>query len=280
MYQEHFKKNKAFIILVTISVILIALRIYFLINPGEQSYNALVWGTLYQVVAFWGAVCGIVLSRLWGGFKSLMGKITLLFSFGLLAQCFGQSVSSYYFFTGGTVAYPSIADIGFFGSVLFYIYAVILLARVAGAHISMKSFGSKIAALIFPLALLVGSYMIFLKGYTIDPTNPIKTILDFGYPLGQAFYISIAILILAISRNLLGGLMKRPIIFLIIALLCQYLSDFTFLYQSNAGTYVAGGIVDFMYFVAYFAMAFSLIQFGAVFEKITNSQPVAPTTTK
>lgn len=271
MHYEHFRKSKAFIVLLVLFIILTGLRIYFLSYPGQENYNALVWGTLYQTVALWGAVCGFYMARLWGGSKSLIGKVNLLFAFGLLAQCFGQTVSSYYFFTGGQVAYPSIADIGFFGSVLLYIWGVLLLAKTAGVSLSLKSLKSKIVVVILPLILLIGSYFVFLKGYSVDWNAPVKTFLDFGYPLGQAFYLSIALLTASLSQGTLGGIMKKPLMLFVVALLLQYLSDFTFLYQSNAGTYIAGGVVDFMYFVAYFVMAMSLIQFGAIFDKV-NAQ--------
>jgi hypothetical protein len=250
---------------------LIALRVVFLVMPGEENYNALIWGSLYQIIALWGAICGIYLSRQWGGFKSLMGRASLAFAFGLLAQSFGQTVYSYLFYTGGEVVYPSLGDVGFFGSVLFYIYGVLLLARASGIKVTLNSFINKIQALLIPLVLLSLSYWIFLSEYIIDLSQPIKTILDFGYPLGQAFYISVALLILLLSRKVLGGIMKAPIIYFIIALALQYLSDFTFLYQLNNGTYVAGGIVDFMYFISYFAMAISLIKLGEAYQKIRHT---------
>jgi hypothetical protein len=85
--------------------------------------------------------------------------------------------------------------------------------------------------------------------------------LDFGYPFGQAIYISIAILAFLFSRRLLSGLM-RPKILLILAALCmQYASDFTFLYQSHHNTWKAGGVNDYMYLIAYFIMTIALLSF-------------------
>lgn len=258
--------------LVSLFILLIGLRVFFLVNPGQENHNALIWGSVYQVIALFGAVCGLYLSRLWGGYKSLIGRVNLAFALGLLAQSFGQTIYSYYFFKGGEVIYPSIGDIGFFGSVLFYIYGVLVLAQISGVKISVNSFFNKIQALVISLVLLILSYWIFLKDYIVDPGNITKTLLDFGYPLGQAFYVSIVLLILLLPRKVLGGIMKGPVIFFLVALVAQYFSDFTFLYQANNGTYVAGGIVDFMYFISYFLMAWSLIQLGSVFKKIKSAE--------
>ena len=56
-----------------------------------------------------------------------------------------------------------------------------------------------------------------------------------------------------------------------IALMFQYLSDFTFLYQANAGTWYVGGLNDFLYFISYLMMTLSLFIIGSTFDKIKNS---------
>ncbi|MFH1170724.1 MAG: hypothetical protein V1704_04165 [Candidatus Vogelbacteria bacterium] len=193
-------------------------------------------------------------------------------SLGLLAQSFGQSVFSFYFYTGAELPYPSLADLGFFGSIPLYIYGVILLGRASGIKVSLKSYAKQIVAFIIPLLMLGVSYYIFLKDYEFDWSQPIKTFLDFGYPLGQAFYVSIAILVFILSRKILGGIMKIPILIFLIALVSQYLSDYLFLYQSNNGTFVGGGSVDYMYLVSYFLMALSLIVLGHTYQKISNTE--------
>lgn len=268
---DNLKTNKMFLLTLILFLVLLVVRAVFWVVPGDENYNALIWGSLYQIIAWWGAFCGIYLSKKWGGWSSLVGRANLAFALGLLAQSFGQTVYSYYFYTGGEVLYPSVGDVGFFGSVLLYIYAVWLLAKASGIKVTLNSFINKIQAIIIPLVVLSLSYWIFLSEYVIEPGQMVKTILDLGYPLGQAFYLSIAILILLLPRKVLGGVMKTPIIYFIVALALQYLSDFTFLYQLNNGTYVAGGIVDFMYFISYFAMALSLLKLGQAYDKIKHS---------
>jgi hypothetical protein len=167
--------------------------------------------------------------------------------------------------------YPSIADIGFFGSVIMYIYGGISLVSLAGGRISLKSGKGKALAVIIPLILLTASYFVFLQGYVFDPSNKLRILLDFGYPLGQALYVSMAIVALLLSHNLLGGIMKTPIMVLLAAFIFQYLSDYSFLYQNSHGTYVAGGFVDVMYMISYFIMSISLIRFGVAIQEIKQS---------
>lgn len=269
--EKNILKDKSFLVTLLLFIGLTALRIVLLLYPGEENYNALVWGSIYQIMALWGAFFGIHLSRFWGGYKSVIGRATLAFACGLLAQSFGQSVSSYDFYKGSEVLYPAIGDVGFFGSIPLYIYGALLLARASGVSVSLKSFEKKIQAILCPLALLAISYFFFLRGYSVDWSQPVKTFLDFGYPLGQAIYVSIAILTFILSRKILGGLMRLPTLFFLAALITQYFCDFIFLYQSSRGTYIAGGLTDYLYFTAYSLMSLSLIQLGLTYKKIQRS---------
>lgn len=264
--------HKLFFLIIFLFIALTIWRLFLIFLPLKNlDIKVQIWAASYQVVAWVGAVIGLIFSKLWGGYKSVVGKAILAFSIGLLAQSFGQSVFSYYFYTGIQAPYPSLADLGFFGSIPFYIYGIISLAKVSGARISLKSLTNRIKVIFIPLALLFASYLVFLKGYQFDLTQPIKVFLDFGYPLGQAVYISIAILAYLLSRKILGGIMKKSIIFFIFALVAQYIADYVFLYQSSRGTFIGGGISDYIYLISYFIMAISLIQIGKIFYKIQNS---------
>jgi hypothetical protein len=251
-------------------------RIILFFIPNSNQINLSItsifwWGGLYQLVSIAGGFLGLLIAKRWGGFKSIIGRAIYCISFGLLLQAFGQSVGTYYVYVNVQALYPSIADVGFFGSVLMYICGISLLAKAAGIRFSLKSLSSKIQVFAIPLILLIASYLVFLKGYEFDWSNKLKIFLDFGYPFGEAIYFSLAILTLSLSRKFLGGMMKLPIIFLVCAFLFQYFSDYSFLYASSNNLYVPGGFVDIMYMFSYFIMSFSLLQLGSIFNKIKNS---------
>ena len=218
------------------------------------------FGVVYGLMALWGGIWGINVSKKWGFYKSITGRAIIMFSLGLFAQEFGQLVLSYIDYVLHIQgAYPSIGDIGFFGSIPLYIYGVLLLAKASGVKLKLKSYGNKIQAILIPVVMLVIGYILFLQGYSFDWSQPIKIFLDFGYPFGQAIYISIALLTYLLSRGVLGGVMKSKILFILFALAIQFLSDYTFLYQSSKGTWQVGGINDYMYLCAYFIMTLALL---------------------
>jgi|SRR3989344_2320449 len=271
---QNFKKKYLLWVIISIFLVLSIWWIYinFFLPIESSSGPRQLFAASYQILALFGAIVGFWMSTLWGGHKSLLGKTLAFFSLGLLLQSFGQSAYSYYiFFQKIEVPYPSIGDVGFFGSVIAYIFGIIHLSGVAGFKVSWKSLKNKVYSIVIPLILLIISYFFFLKGYEFDWSNKLRIFLDFGYPLGEAIYVSIAILILIVSLDVLGGIMRKPLVFLIFALIFQYLSDFMFLYQASAGTWSAGGINDYFYCVSYFLMGVALINIGSMFAKIKNN---------
>lgn len=239
-----------------------------LTDSSENTYFTLS----YCVLALYGSIAGWFYARKWGGFQSKLGRAIGFFALGLFAQFVGQVLyNTYIYFLGIELPYPSVGDVSFFASVLFYIIAVVMLAKVSGFKLTLGTYRGKLQAVLIPLAILLVSYWILLDGYEPDWSNIIVTFLDFGFPVGQAVYVSIAILALLISKNILGGVMRNPIMLLIAALIVQYLADFSFSYQASRETWYAGGSNDFMFALAYFLMSVALFSIGSVFYKVQKS---------
>lgn len=222
----------------------------------------------YGVMAFLGGIWGLYIAQKWGGLKSLFGKSIAFFSIGLLLQEYGQLMYTYFIYVEGIdVPYPSLGDVGYFGSVLFYILGAFYLALSSGITISFTEFGHRLSAFFLPSFLLVTTYLVFLNGYEFDFANPVTVILDFGYPFGQAIYLSITLLIYLISKKLLGGLLRDRVLFLLFALLLQYFADFMFLYQASKGIWSVSGLNDLLYFISYFVMTLSILRLGSVYDR-------------
>lgn len=240
---------------------------------SEDTANALFSDT-HWLMALIGGTAGLWAAKKWGGIKSVFGRSIFLFSAGLLAQVFGQVVYTFYARVQHVEApYPSIGDVGFFGSVILYIFAIYLLAKTAGASLSRINASKKVIAVLLPALLLVGSYVVFLKDYEADWSAPLVVLLDFGYPLSQAIYVSLALLTYFLSRGLLGGVMKKKIILLLAALVIQYAADYSFLFRFNRETWYPGDISDLLYLTAYFLMGIALLQFASVATALNKERP-------
>lgn len=272
---SHTAEIIVFILFIVISFFWTQLSPFQTTDNEVLTQSRYIWGASYQLIALWGSLIGLLVAQKWGGYKSILGRSILMFALGLFFQVIGQTVYSYYNLVAKIEApYPSLGDIGFFGSVVFYIYGALLMMRVSGSKFTFQSFAGRTQALFIPLLMLFATYWMFLRGYEFDWNAPITIFLDFGYPVLQAIYVSIAILALLSSRKILGGIMKKPILFVLIALLVQYVSDFNFLYQAHQSTWFVGGYGDYLYACSYLFMTLALISMGSSLSKIQAVEKV------
>jgi len=228
------------------------------------------WADTYGCVALVGSIAGFLVAKKWGGFRTYLGKSTLFFSFGLLAQVFGQLAYTYYFYKKNVEApYPSIGDIGYFGSIPLYIFGAWYLAKTIGIKVSFKQLQAKVVSIVIPAIILIISYISFLRDYDFAEKTKLVIFLDYGYPLGQAIYVSIALVAYLLSRKWLGGVMKNKIQLILFALAVQYVADYNFLYQIIKETWQNGGYGDMLYLTAYLTMSLGLIYLGSI--KFTNA---------
>ena len=269
---EQFKTSKIFkytvLLFALFTVWWLSIYIRGMVEGVENDYFTIS----YCVFALIGGITGWSYAKKWGGWKSTLGKAITLLTLGLLCQFLGQISYNFYIYgLGIEIPYPSIGDIIFLGSVFFYIYGSYVLTKVAGVSFGINTLSSKIIAFLIPLGILIISYVVFFNGYHPDWYNLVIVFLDLGYPIGQAIFVSITILALLFSKDILGGMMKRPIFLLLFALLLQYIADFSFSYQVSRETWHVGGTNDFLYALSYFLMTIALLSIGNMFYKVQES---------
>jgi len=269
---SHLKNtNPLLVIIIGLYISLVSLWIlihFFNINiPIELFANT------YWILAFIGAIAGLWSARLWGYFGSSIGKSISFFSLGLLLQVFGQLTYSFYIYVlHADTPYPSIGDLGFFGSVLLYIYGIWIIADTVGLRRAFRKMDlmHKFQVILVPLVIAILTLAFFLWGKHIALSSPLTSFLDFGYPIGQATYVTIAILAYMLSKKYLGGAMKNSILITVFALFVQYVADAMFLYQNNNGTWVGGGFNDLLYLTAYFLLAYAFVTFSQVYDRVKS----------
>lgn len=256
-------KNKvSYLVLGIYTIILfwwIRLRV-FNITEGSEPY---LFNWAYGLIALTGAFYSIfAVAKVWGGYKSIVGKGIIFISLGLLGQWFGLQIWTYYnVVLKIEVPYPSLADIGYFALIPFYTLGALMFAQAAGAKFSLRSISGKALALLIPLTMLALAYFLFVRSIGFDSSNVIKTFFDFAYPLGEVIPVSIAIFTLYVSKKYLGGRMKSRILYLIFAFSFQFITEYAFLYAAGNETYYNGGINDLLYATSYAIMSLGLISF-------------------
>lgn len=232
-----------------------------------------LFGSTYGLVALFGGLYGLYAAKNWGYFRSYFGKAIVFLSLGLLLTEFGQLTFTYLTIKEDIIPYPSIGDIGFFGAVIMYILAAWFLAKgLAIGPLVRKHPARATIGLLIAVALLALPYVLFFTEYEYS-AQWLTAFLDFGYPLGQAVFGSIALLILLTAGQSLGGVMRGPVLLLLFAFLVQYIADFNFLYQNYQETWVNGEFGDYLYLLAYFLMGAGLIYLNYSLVKVLKRTP-------
>jgi hypothetical protein len=239
---------------------------------------AAVYSSTYGMTSFFGIFAGLKVSKFWGGFTSVLGKSLLFFSIGLGLQEFGQlNYSALIYIFNQPDIYPSIGDLGYFGSIPCYIIGTYYLGVATGFKFNLNSLSSIVISVFSFSLVMFFSWYHFLQDYpwlelssfgSVELSVYISNFLAVGYPVGQALYVLLAVILLLNNTHTLGGKLLEPSLFLVLALITQYFSDFTFLYQNYAGTWVVNGINDYLYLVSYALMSYTLIKFGHAYSTI------------
>ncbi len=147
-------------------------------------------------------------------------------------------------------------------SIPSYVIGIWYIAKSSGFNLGLKNPINRAVAFAIPLAMVVASYAIFLRDY--DPSqveNKFAVLLDYVYPIGQAVFVAMAISTYINTRKFLGGVMRDRVLFVLFALVFQYVADSLFIANTRSEVWYAGGISDLMFVISYFLMTMGLIQF-------------------
>jgi len=240
------------------------LKIFF--QGDEVGLENYLFNLSYLFFNLSAGIGGIYIARRkWGGFKSKVGRGISFLGLGQLAQGFGLASWTFYnLVLQVEVPYPSIADVGYHLLIPFYIYGMYNLAQASGVQVTVRTYLGKIQVVTVPLVMLVIAYALFLRDLPVDLSNPIRTYLDWGTPALNAISVSLGILTYSLSKKILGGQMKNKILFLIFALVFEYVTEYTFLYRAGLELYYNADFTDLMFAFSAFVMTIGLFQFSSL----------------
>ncbi len=247
-----------------LSALFVIFFLFLVIQNDSESSVYLLFTTTYGAIPLLGFVYAVVISQVWGGWKSIIGKSIILFGIALGLQFAGQLTYTYYLHVLQTEPpYPSFAEVFYLSSVFMYLYGIYLLAKLSQVKESMKTLGFKIFATIVAIVLFVIAYGIFYSSHDWSDNSLLLIIIELLYPLGQGTFIGLTIFTLYSIRNLYGGKVIYSVTAILISLFFLYLADSLFLWIPTL-------LSDGLYLVSYIIMMLAILFFEGVYQSVSD----------
>lgn len=232
----------------------------------EGFYNYL-YSFLFGLIPFFGGITAMIMSRVWGGTKSAVGKAVFFIGFGVFLWGCGENLWSYYNFIVGIPApYPSLADAGFAPSIFFYGLGAFYLATATGAKYAFKHPIAKWFVALAVVVISAVSYHILIDiardGVIIPSGEPLlKAILDVVYPLGDFVALILAVIISGLSFPYLGGQYRTDVFIILAGLAVMFIADSIFSYTTTVGTYYNANTGDLILSLGTFLLTYGVLGF-------------------
>ena len=255
-------KDHRFQVLLGLLILFASWWVYLYVSGiSPENSLSIFFTSTYGLLALLGGVFGLGIAGRWGGLKSQMGRVLTLFSLGLLSQEFGQIFYTYLYHTSTslTPSYPSVADVGFLGSSLFYILALIGLIKLLTKALPRVSKPTTLAIVAGCALFISASVLLMIRGYIIEGPVTAANILDFSYTLIYAVYLVLASVVIYLSVGRVGGLMASRIRVLCFSLIAHFVADYSYVYEASHGLYTSSGINDLFYCLAFFLVAAAIV---------------------
>ncbi len=252
-------------------ILLVVFWGYLLANGIKDGFYNYLYSFLFGLIPFFGGLVAMISSRIWGGFKSAVGKGVFFVGLGLFLWGLGENIWSYYnFFLNEPAPYPSWADVGFGPSIFFYCLGAFYLSRATGARYALRSLWAKVSVVAITLVLLFLSYYLLivkarettLSALLIGSHDLLKIVLDVAYPFGGFMGLLLAVLISGLSFKYLGGKFKYDIYALLIGLGVMFIGDYSFSYTTTVGTYYNANWGDMVLTTGLFFMTLGILGFS------------------
>src|SRR3989344_6545223 len=192
-------------ILLVFLVILVVFWVAIAIKGSREGFYNYLYSFLIGLVPLFAGIIAMKKAHIWDGFKTTIGKAVFFIGLGIFCWGAGEMVWSYYnFFIGVAIPYPSLADIFYAPSILFYGLGIVYLSGATGAKFGLKNTYAKVFVILAPIIILIVSYYLLVvvarSGVLLSENEgPLKVILDIIYPLGDFLGLLAGVIISGLS---------------------------------------------------------------------------------
>uniref|UniRef100_UPI0025CDD803 putative bifunctional diguanylate cyclase/phosphodiesterase n=1 Tax=uncultured Thiodictyon sp. TaxID=1846217 RepID=UPI0025CDD803 len=171
----------------------------------------------------------------------------------------------------GVNPFPSPADLGYLSFIPLVLAGLLCFIRPLESRSERIQFWLDVCVVMIGVGVLVW-YFLLRPMAQVHYGGMLELVLTQAPPLGDtALLVAVAALVLKRRRGRSGA----PLGWLVAGLVCFFLADTRFAYQTLAGSYAAGGLTDALYDLAYFLMmvgAYLAYRVGAAGVRVADAR--------
>ena len=150
----------------------------------------------------------------------------------------------------GVNPFPSLADLGYLSFIPLVLAGLLYFMKPQQSRAERIQFRLDVGVVAIGAGTLVW-YFLLRPLAAADYDSTLELVLTQAYPLGDTvLLVGVAALLLKRRRGRRGA----PLAWLVAGLLCYFLADIRFAYQTAQGSYAAGGSTDVLYNLAHLLM--------------------------
>ena len=195
---------------------------------------------------------------------------------GLLCWGIGGMIWMYYtIFQNIVLPYPSVTDIFYLPSTLFYSLGVIYFARASGSELKFKNTPERLFVVTSTVIISIISYYFLVTiargGKLFDSEySPLENFLNIAYPCMDFVGLTIAVLVSGLSFKYIIPKYKIALMALTCGLVIMFISDSLLNYLIIHGKYYNGCLSDLSFVFGVSLLIFGVLGFCSEREKQTE----------
>ena len=261
-----FRIGLGFAILLTIAQAAVVLF-------ARDESNTIVINDILAMTSSLAATLGMVYGMRWSyRVNRQIGTAWWLFMLAMINWALGDTLWAYYELIVGEVPYPSIADVFYLSTYIFFFIGILRIPRLRDDSNSTGWLWLDIFIVMFSASII--SWNFLLGPIVLDNQQPWLTILvNSAYPVGDLLLVMAITMLIVLPRS---PLWLKPIYLMMIGHGLSAVADVIYLYQTINETYASSAFFNILFSIAPLVLMLSGLSQALTAQQVIFRQKTAP----
>lgn len=261
-----FRIGLAFAILVTIAqagVVLFA----------QDESSSIMINDILAMISSFAAALGMLYGTLWSyRVNRQIGVAWCLFMLAMINWAVGDTLWAYYELIVGEVPYPSIADVFYLSTYIFFFVGILRIPRLPDDSRKTGWLWLDIFIVMFSASIIFWNFLI--GPIILDNQQPwLVTLVNSAYPVGDLFLIMVITMIIILPHS---PLWLKPMYLMMAGHSLSAVADVIYLHQTINETYTSSAFFNILFSIGPLVLMLSGLSQALAAHQVTSGQKTVP----